>query len=84
MDFPDALAAAYLLNPDMFTVERTRVFVETEGSCQGQSVEVTGRQWYQDVSSEREFSADRSAGLIDVMFAVDTNKFNDLIIDLLV
>jgi hypothetical protein len=68
----------------MFTVERTRVFVETEGSCQGQSVEVTGRQWYQDVSSEREFSADRSAGLIDVMFAVDTNKFNDLIIDLLV
>lgn len=84
VDFPDALAAAYLLDPDMFTVERTRVFVETEGSCQSQTVEVTRRQWYQDVSSEREFSADRSTGLMDVMFAVDTNKFNDLIIDLLV
>lgn len=84
VDFPDALAAAYLLEPEIFTVERSRVFVETEGSCQGQSVEVPRSQWYQDASEKRTFDADQSTGLMDVLFGVDTDKFNELILNLLV
>jgi purine nucleosidase len=83
VDFPDALAAAYLLEPGIFTVERTRIFVETEGSCQGQSVEVTGQQWYQDTTAERKFSADYATGRMDVLFEVNTGKFIELIVDLL-
>lgn len=83
VDFPDALAAAYLLEPELFAIERTRVFVETEGSCLGQSVEVPREQWYQDTSDNQKFSADYSTGEMDVLFDVDTEKFNKLVIDLL-
>jgi len=38
VEFPDALAAAYILAPQLYTLEEVPLFVESEGSCLGQSV----------------------------------------------
>ena len=48
VEFPDALAAAYLLEPEIFTLEETPLFVETEGSCLGQSIPVPYGRWFED------------------------------------
>lgn len=83
VDFPDALAAAFLLSPDIFTLESVPVFVETEGSCLGLSSPVPDGKWYQDVNKLRTFVADQSTSLVNVMFDVDTKKFIDMIDNLL-
>jgi uridine nucleosidase len=83
VDFPDTLAAAYLLQPDLFTIERTPIFVETEGSCMGQSLPVPLGKWYEDRQDKRRFKADEHLGMVDVMAEVDVNGFLKLIEKLL-
>ncbi len=83
IDFPDALAAAYLLDPDIFTIEKTPVFVETEGSCLGQSVPVLNGKWYEDMNDTRHFKADESITEIDVLVKEDSQRFFDLVESLL-
>ena len=83
VDFPDALAAAYLLEPEMFETEKIHLFVETEGSCQGQSVEVPHGKWYENLEDSRTFKADNSIAPVNVMFKVDHERFLDMITKLL-
>ena len=83
VDFPDALAAAYLLLPEVFTIEDTLLYVETTGACMGQSVAVPTGKWYQDVLDSRTFAADRSISPARVMVDVDRDAFVGLIEDLL-
>jgi purine nucleosidase len=84
VDFPDALAAAYLLAPEIFTVEEIPLFVETEGSCMGQSLPVPAGKWYEDLRANKHFRADDSIAPVKVMFKVDNDKFLDMIEHLLV
>lgn len=84
VDFPDALATAYLLEPGIFSVEKIPIFIETEGSVMGQSIPVPSGSWYQDTSDKLTFSADRSTEPVNVMFDVETDKFIDLVMELLV
>lgn len=84
VDFPDALAVAYLLKPEIFTVESVPLFIETEGSCMGQSVEVPSGKWYEDLEDRREFQADRSISPANVMFKTSEDAFLDLVEALLV
>lgn len=81
---PDTLASAYLLNPDMFSIEKTHLFVETEGSCMGQSLAVPRGKWYEDPGSKAHYAADDHIGLVDVLLDVDINQFLALMKDLLV
>ena len=83
VDFPDALAVGYLLEPGIFTVEEVPVFVETEGSCLGQSVEVPSGKWYQDVQDRREFLPHQTISRAKVLFKVDEGAFLDLVAGLL-
>ena len=83
VDFPDALAAAFLLHPQLFKTEVIPLFVETEGSCQGQSVPVPTGKWYQDLADKREFIPDQSIANVNVMLDVDRDGLIQLITDLL-
>jgi len=83
VDFPDALAAGYLLAPEIFTVEEMPLFVETEGACRGQSLPVPRGKWYEDMKDDRHFSADDSIAPVKVMLKADTEKFLDLVEKLL-
>jgi len=84
VDFPDALAAAYLLAPDIFTLEELPLFVEVEGSCMGQSLPVPTGKWYEDLNANRHYKADDAIAPAKVLFKVDTSAFLDLIEKLLV
>ena len=84
VDFPDALAVGYILEPDLYSVEEVPLFIETEGSCLGQSLEVPSGKWYQNLSDQREFPADRTISKSNVMFKVDEQRFLGLVEDLLV
>jgi uridine nucleosidase len=84
IDFPDSLTAGYLLKPEIYTLEDVPIFVETEGSCMGQSVEVPRGKWYQDFADRRFFTPDRTISSVKVMFRVDTQGFVDLVEELLV
>jgi len=81
---PDTLASAYLLKPDIFTVESTPLFVETEGSCMGQSLAVPRGKWYEDPGSQVRYAADSHLGMVDVLVDVDLDQFLNLMKDLLV
>lgn len=83
VDFPDALASAYLLDPGIFTIEKTPVFVETEGSCMGQSVPVVNGKWYEDMNDTRHFKADESITEINVLVKEEPQRFFDLVESLL-
>ncbi|MEA3325939.1 MAG: nucleoside hydrolase [Chloroflexota bacterium] len=83
VDFPDVLAVGYILEPNIYTVEEVPLFIETEGSCIGQSLEVPGGKWYQNLEDEREFPADRTISHANVMFKVDEQRFLGLVEDLL-
>ena len=84
VDFPDALAAAYLLEPGIFTIEEVPLYIETEGACKGQSVEVPRGKWYQNPHDNRTFIPDQTISTSKVMFQVDEQAFLDLVEDLLV
>jgi len=84
VDFPDTLASAYLLQPDLFTIERLPIFVETEGSCMGQSLPVPLGKWYEDRQDRRRFIADEHLAVVDVMVDVNVGGFLDLLEKLLV
>ena len=79
VDFPDTLAIGYLLEPDIYTLERVPLYVETEGACKGQSVPVPTGKWYEDLEDERHFSADDNISEVDVMIKVDQKKFLALV-----
>jgi len=83
VDFPDALAAAYLLDPEIFVIEKTPVFIETEGSCLGQSVPVSNGKWYEDMNDTRHFKADASISEINVLVQEDPQRFFILVEKLL-
>ncbi len=83
VDFPDALAAAYLLDPGIFTIENTPIFVETEGSCLGQSVPVLNGKWYEDMNDTRHFKADETITNINVLVKENSEQFFDLVESLL-
>lgn len=82
-DFPDALAAAFLLQPGLFTLEDVPLYIETEGSCRGQSVEAPRGKWYQNPKDTRTFVPDRTISSSKVMFGVDERAFLVLVEDLL-
>lgn len=79
VDFPDALAAAYLLDPGIFTIKQTPIFVETEGSCLGQSVPVLAGKWYEDMNDTRRFKADESITKVNVLVKENSQRFFDLV-----
>ena len=79
VDFPDTLAAAFLLEPDIFTIEKTHIFVETEGSCLGQSVPVPAGKWYQDAKNKTPFKADETIALVNVLVKENSQKYFDLV-----
>lgn len=83
VDFPDALAAGYLIKPEIYAVEEVPLFIETEGSCMGQSLEVPRSKWYEDLGDRREFPADKTISPAKVMFDVDRDGFLDLVESLL-
>ena len=83
VDFPDTLAAAYLLQPELFKLERVPLFIETEGSCMGQSLAVPQGKWYEDAKDQRRFTADDHLGMVDVMVEVDVPGFLALLENLL-
>jgi uridine nucleosidase len=82
LDFPDALAAAYLLIPEKFKTIEIPLFVEVEGSCMGQSVPVPTGKWYENLQDTRQFGADRHIAPVNVMLEVDNQAFIELIRDL--
>ncbi|NMB61914.1 MAG: nucleoside hydrolase [Chloroflexi bacterium] len=81
---PDTMAAAYLLNPELFTIESTPLYIETEGACMGQSLAVPRGKWYEDPGSQARYDADNHLGMVDVLVDVDVVKFLDLMRDLLI
>lgn len=83
VDFPDALAVGYLLQPEIFTIESTPLFIEAEGSCMGQSVEVPTGKWYQNPKDKRKFLADKTISPANVMFKADERAFLGLVEELL-
>ncbi len=79
VDFPDSLAAAYLLAPEIFTIEEIPLYVETEGACMGQSLPVPSGKWYEDLNSRAHYKADDHIFPVKVMFKADTAGFLELI-----
>jgi len=75
VDFPDALAAAYLLQPGLFTSNRLPVFVETEGNCAGQTLALPDGKWYQDPGDQKHFKPDEKCGVINILEHVDQKGF---------
>lgn len=76
---PDTLASAYLLEPDIFTIKEEYLFVETEGSCMGQSLAVPRGKWYEDPNSNARYAADNHIGLVDVLLDVEQDRFLKLL-----
>jgi purine nucleosidase len=70
--YPDVLAAAYLLEPELFEAEELPLYVETEGACRGQSVAVPRGKWYQNKSDTRFFPADEKIAPVKVLFRART------------
>lgn len=83
IDFPDVLAAAFLIEPQIFTIKEIPLFVEKEGSCLGQSLPVLTGKWYQDLQDQREFAPDRTVANIQVMVDVDFQALTTLLESLL-
>ena len=83
VDFPDTLAAAYLLKPDIFTIERTHIFIETEGSCLGQSIPVPAGKWYEDSENKIFYKADETIAPVNVLVKENSQKYFDLVEKLL-
>jgi purine nucleosidase len=83
VEFPDALAAAYILAPQLFTLENVPIFVESEGSCLGQSIPVPYGKWYEDTSDATPYKADKYIAPVNVMLKADTAGFLALIEKLL-
>ena len=81
--FPDTLAAGYLLVPEIFTVEEMPLYVETEGTCRGQSLPVPSGKWFEDLEDTRKFSADDNIAPVKVLLKADTKKFLALLEKLL-
>ncbi len=79
LDFPDALASAYLLSPQIFKTAEIPLFVETEGSCMGQSLPVPSGKWYENLEDSRQFNADRYIAPVNVMLEADNGEFVKLI-----
>lgn len=83
VNFPDALAAAYILEPQLFSLEKVPLFVETEGSCLGQSIPVPYGRWFEDLNDNTPYKADHYIAPVNVMLKVDTAGFLRLIEKLL-
>ena len=83
VDFPDTLASAYLLEPEIFTIENTPLFVETEGSCLGQSVSVPTGKWYEDMKDRTYYKADETISPVNVLVKENSQKFFNLVENLL-
>jgi uridine nucleosidase len=84
VEYPDAVAAAYLLNPGIFSSEKLSLFVETEGSCQGQSLSVPGGKWYENPQDHAHFKADESITPVNVLLKLDVEGYLRLIEESLV
>jgi len=82
--FPDSLAAAYLLKPEFFKIEDVPIFVETEGSCMGQSLPVPTGKWYEDIKDQNRYRADDYIAPIHVLLEADTKEFIRLVESLLI
>ena len=83
VDFPDALASAYLLAPEIFKVQEMPLYVEADGACMGQSLAVPIGKWYEDKNDNRHFSADDSIAPVNVLVDVDVDQFLALVETLL-
>ena len=83
MEFPDTLAAAYLLEPDIFTIEKTPLFIETEGSCLGQSVPVPTSKWYEDMKDTTHYKADETISPVNVLVKENSQQYFNLVEKLL-
>jgi len=83
VDFPDTLASAYLLEPEIFTTENIPLFIETEGSCLGQSVPVPTGKWYQDMKDPKKYKADESISPVKVLVKENSQQYFDLVEKLL-
>ena len=83
VDFPDTLASAYLLEPEIFTIEKIPLFIETEGSCLGQSVPVPTGKWYQDMKDTKLYKADESISPVNVLVKENSQQYFDLVEKLL-
>ena len=83
VDFPDTLASAYLLEPEIFTIEKIPLFIETEGSCIGQSVPVSTGKWYQDMEDTKKYKADESISPVNVLVKENSQQYFDLVEKLL-
>lgn len=83
VDFPDTLAVAYLLRPDIFTIEKTQLFIETEGSCLGQSVPVPAGKWYQDLEDTTHFKADETISKVNILVKENSEQYFYLVEELL-
>ena len=81
--FPDSLAAAYLLTPEIFETENTNLYVETEGACKGQSIPVHRSSWYEDVDDTQVYDADKNIGSVKVLLKADNARFQTLVESLL-
>jgi purine nucleosidase len=79
VDFPDAFAAGYLIQPEIFTMEEIPIFIETEGACRGQSVPVRRGNWYETEDDFRRSETDRNISSARVMLEADTGKFLALV-----
>lgn len=83
VEYPDAVAAAYLLQPDIFTTEHMPLFVETEGSCQGQSLPVPAGSWYEDPGNQDRFKADAHISPATLLTTIDVERYLQLLEKLL-
>ena len=83
VDFPDTLASAYLLEPEIFTIEKIPLFIETEGSCLGQSVPVQTGKWYQDMKDKKIYKADESISPVNVLVKENSQQYFNLVEKLL-
>ena len=83
-DFPDALAAAYLLDESIFEIEKLPLYIETEGTCMGQSVPVPSGRWYQNLNDQRFFSANTSIAPVNVLLNENGPQFLELVKNLLI
>lgn len=81
--FPDTLAVGYLLVPEIYTLEKMPLFIETEGTCRGQSLPVPTGKWFEDLEDTRKFSVDDNIAPVKVMLKADTKKFLVLVEKLL-
>ena len=83
VEYPDAVAAAYLLQPDIFTTERLPLFVEPEGSCQGQTLPVPAGKWYEDPGNQDRFKADAHISPATFLTQIDVQRYLQLLEKLL-